>query len=180
LLFLELAQVLDAVVEVLLFMAVVPGPRSCPAQVGYGLIDDRAITIAAVFAPVVRIAAPPVRITAIIRIVPIIAVVAAGKPVLRVRADAEEKTPRMPPAPDITAPSVTDCRSSRPRLAPRAVRSTNSRLRDPARAITKFARFAQKMSSTIAYVRWLRFVAASPVVLLSMMLSVRQIGNVFF
>src|SRR6267142_7193425 len=54
----------------------------------------------------------------------------------------------MPPATDITAPSVTDCRSSRPRLAPRAIRSTNSRLRDPARAITKFARFAQTMSST--------------------------------
>src|SRR6266516_2759294 len=54
----------------------------------------------------------------------------------------------MPPAPDITAPSVTDCRSSRPQLAPRAARSTNSRLRDPARAIVKFARFAQTMSST--------------------------------
>jgi hypothetical protein len=36
------------------------------------------------------------------------------------------QTPRIPPAIDNTKPSVMNCRSSRPRLAPRALRTANS------------------------------------------------------
>jgi len=58
--------------------------------------------------------------------------------------------PRMPPAPDITAPSVTDCRKQPPR-GWRRESSAQYKLTSCVtrrEAITKFARFAQTMSST--------------------------------
>src|SRR4029434_1139980 len=52
----------------------------------------------------------------------------------------------MPPATHSMTPSVIVWRSSRLRLAPRAARTANSRRRDSARAISRFARFAHAIS----------------------------------
>ena len=56
--------------------------------------------------------------------------------------------PSAPPAIDSSTPSVMNCRSSRPRLAPSAVRTANSRCRASARASSRLARFAHAISST--------------------------------
>lgn len=55
--------------------------------------------------------------------------------------------PNKPPATDISILSVNSCRSTLPRDAPMARRSAISRDREVARAIYKFATFAQAISS---------------------------------
>ena len=52
------------------------------------------------------------------------------------------------PAIDSSAPSMINCRRRRPRLAPRAVRTANSRRRIAARASERFAKLAQAISRT--------------------------------
>jgi len=57
-------------------------------------------------------------------------------------------SPSPPPAAAITTLSVSNCRTRRIRLAPRAVRSAISLRRDAARASSRLATLAQAMSST--------------------------------
>lgn len=56
--------------------------------------------------------------------------------------------PNAAPAVDSRTPSVSSCRINRPRPAPSAIRTADSRLRAEARASRRLARFAQTINST--------------------------------
>ena len=63
-------------------------------------------------------------------------------------AHSAASNPAAPPIDDSTRLSTSSCRSSRPRLAPSAVRTAISFCRDAARASSRFATFADAISST--------------------------------
>ncbi len=63
-------------------------------------------------------------------------------------AHAAPASPSAPPIAASTRLSINSCRTSRPRLAPNASRTEISRPRVVARASSRFATFAQAMSST--------------------------------
>ena len=88
---LEFPQVLDRVPEMLVFVAVIPGPRGCPINVGNNPVYNGAAPVTPIATPVIRAI---VRAPAIVRIVPVVAIIAgAGKPVLCIRADGDKKNP---------------------------------------------------------------------------------------
>ena len=62
----------------------------------------------------------------------------------------EQQARRTPPATASSTLSVSSCRTMRPRLAPRAARTAISRWRASARESSRFATFAQAISSTNA------------------------------
>ncbi len=66
----------------------------------------------------------------------------------RSRPTKASSSPPAPPASARIRLSVTSCRSSRPWLAPSAVRSASSRSRRMVRATARFATLAQTMRST--------------------------------
>ena len=70
------------------------------------------------------------------------------------RAQTETRMPRPPPRMPSTRLSVTNWRTRRRRLAPRACRTATSRVRVSARASSKFATFTIEMSRTNSTAPW--------------------------
>ncbi len=63
-------------------------------------------------------------------------------------AQLPNQRPPAPPKSESSSPSVSSCRTKRPRLAPSDKRIATSRRRAAPRAKSMFARFRQAMSST--------------------------------